>query len=282
VALNDPNGDAPERGGYDHMYNDVYMERDRFTSRALSESTMHRDGRDVRSNWSNGLAFGGWTGTGYNEGVVNHALSGGDLSGLAEGHYVNNGDDTFGYYRVTETYWKSDNTTRITGKFHNGDMTVHGKRDILIIKTNQGFDRYLAEMLNTDISEYINYDAFDVQVGGDLGLLTYFGPAGAAKLTMVGLRGTYRAMKLITKGHKGLIQAHYIVEVRHLKVLGLSVLDAPSIVLTKTFHQQVTKNLMTLLPKGVTYTKSQIMSAYRQAYKEYPDWIKSAEKYLGL
>jgi hypothetical protein len=89
-----------------------------------------------------------------------------------------------------------------------------------------------------------------------------------------------KARFLLTIGWKGLIQAHHIVEVRHLERLGLSIMDAPAVLLSRTQHQAITRELLQLLPKGAQYTKAQILDAYRIAYKEFPEWIKEAEKTL--
>lgn len=91
---------------------------------------------------------------------------------------------------------------------------------------------------------------------------------------------TYKYLRELSKGAKGLIQAHHIVEVRHLQRLGLSIYQAPAVLLSRTQHSMVTKELMQLLPKGATYTKQQILNAYRIAYREFPQWIKAAENYL--
>jgi len=105
-------------------------------------------------------------------------------------------------------------------------------------------------------------------------LTTLFTPAGAI--------GAYSKLAQLTKGSKGLIQAHHIVEARHLKVLGLSTTEAPAVILSNTKHVEITNTLRSLLPYGGTYTKAEIMAAYRQAYSAYPEWIKAAATYLGL
>ncbi len=69
---------------------------------------------------------------------------------------------------------------------------------------------------------------------------------------------------------------------RHLKRLGLSVINAPSIILSKAKHLEITKSLRSLMPYGKPYSKAEIMAAYKQAYKEFPQWIEEASKYLGL
>jgi hypothetical protein len=73
VALNDPNGDCPSCGndGYDHAYNDVYMESDRFTSQKLSDVNAHLSGR--YQSGSSRQAF--WTGFSYEESILAKAVS---------------------------------------------------------------------------------------------------------------------------------------------------------------------------------------------------------------
>ena len=84
----------------------------------------------------------------------------------------------------------------------------------------------------------------------------------------------------MTKGFKGVIQAHHLTEVRHLKSLALSSRNAPAVILTRTDHAAMTKTLQQLLPYGQTYTKTQIIAAYKQAYSNYPEWLTAALKYL--
>jgi hypothetical protein len=84
----------------------------------------------------------------------------------------------------------------------------------------------------------------------------------------------------MSKGAKGLIQAHHIVEVRFLKILGLSKGKAPAVLLGKTQHQAITQDLLQRLPKGVRYSVDEILDAYRAAYREFPEWIRAAENFL--
>ena len=56
--------------------------------------------------------------------------------------------------------------------------------------------------------------------------------------------------------------------------------DVPAILLGRTQHRMITKELLQLLPKGVNYTKNQILDAYRIAYRNYPEFMKAAEKVL--
>ncbi|HRQ49451.1 MAG TPA: RHS repeat-associated core domain-containing protein, partial [Agriterribacter sp.] len=113
---------------------------------------------------------------------------------------------------------------------------------------------------------------------GDKVQSSYYG--GIAPAPSLGKVDTYMKLAKLTKNLKGTIQAHHLVEVRHLKRLFLSTKNAPSVLLSKADHQQMTKILQQLLPYGRTYTKQQIIDAYKQAYLNFPQWIDEAVKYL--
>jgi len=103
---------------------------------------------------------------------------------------------------------------------------------------------------------------------------------GIVPTPTIGNLGTYAQLAKMTKGFKGVIQAHHLTEVRHLKSLALSSRNAPAVILTRTDHAAMTKTLQQLLPYGQTYTKTQIIAAYKQAYSNYPEWLTAALKYL--
>jgi RHS repeat-associated protein len=103
---------------------------------------------------------------------------------------------------------------------------------------------------------------------------------GTAPAPNVGKMGSYNMLKKLTKGYKSAIQAHHLIEVRHLKRLLMSTKNAPSVILTKANHAKLTKKLQKLLPYGKTYSKSQIIDAYKKAYKEKPEWIEAVINYL--
>ncbi len=96
------------------------------------------------------------------------------------------------------------------------------------------------------------------------------------------LIGTYANLSKLTNGYKGAIQAHHLIEVRHLLKLGLPISHAPAVILSKAEHVMISNSLFKLLPKGFTYTRTQIMNAYKQAYKAYPEWIEATSQYLGF
>jgi hypothetical protein len=103
---------------------------------------------------------------------------------------------------------------------------------------------------------------------------------GIVPTPTIGSLGTYAQMAKLTKGFKGAFQAHHLTEARHLKALALSTKNAPSVILSRADHAAMTSGLQRLLPYGQTYTKTQIISAYKQAYKDYPEWLALATKYL--
>ncbi len=96
----------------------------------------------------------------------------------------------------------------------------------------------------------------------------------------IGKTGTYRDMSKLTRGFRGLIQAHHLVEVRHLQRLGYPIMEAPAVVLTRQEHIMLGNKIYELLPIGEPYTKEQILNAYRTVYKNYPEWIKLVENVL--
>jgi len=84
----------------------------------------------------------------------------------------------------------------------------------------------------------------------------------------------------MTRGLKGTLQAHHLVEVRHLKKLFLTTGKAPSVILSKADHAIMTITLQKLLPYGQTYTKSQIINAYKQAYSSNKEWVDLVVEFL--
>lgn len=98
----------------------------------------------------------------------------------------------------------------------------------------------------------------------------------------IGTIGPYNVLTKITKGSKGAIQAHHLIEARHLKRLLMSTKDAPSVIITKADHLKMTKALRELLPYSKKpYTKAEIINAYKKAYSKYPEWIEIVTKYLS-
>lgn len=101
-------------------------------------------------------------------------------------------------------------------------------------------------------------------------------------LGKLGKTGTYRQMRKLTKGHRGAIQAHHLVEVRHLERLGLSVMDAPAVILSRGDHVRLSNQIYDLLPTGMSHSSDDIMNAYRQVYSNYPEWINMIDDFMGF
>lgn len=92
---------------------------------------------------------------------------------------------------------------------------------------------------------------------------------------------TYKAAQAITKGSKGAIQGHHLVESRFLKLLKMDLGAAPAVILTRTEHQVITNVLRNLLPYGTkNVTKQMLINSYKIAYRQYPTWIKAIENHL--
>lgn len=96
----------------------------------------------------------------------------------------------------------------------------------------------------------------------------------------IGQLGTYIKLTKLAKELKGGLEAHHLLEIRHLKRLFKSTREAPAVLLTKTDHAALTKALRTELPYGQPYTKEQISTAYKKVYRDNPEWLKVALDYL--
>ncbi len=97
---------------------------------------------------------------------------------------------------------------------------------------------------------------------------------GTAPLPGIGRLDTYAKLIMLTRGHGGAIQAHHIVEVRHLQRLLISTREAPAVILTRADHVLLTSTLQKVLPYGRTYTKAALIAAYKQVYSGQPEWLK--------
>ena len=90
----------------------------------------------------------------------------------------------------------------------------------------------------------------------------------------------YREARKLTAGHGGKIQAHHLVEARHARRWGLDPNDAPALVMSKEAHQAVTRTLRRLMPYGRTYTREEVLRAYRVAYAGHRQWLEAVERYI--
>lgn len=111
------------------------------------------------------------------------------------------------------------------------------------------------------------------------GIITGVQPlTGTVDVSLVGKVGTFLKLRTLAKGMG--FEIHLLVEVRHLQRLLKSTGKAPAVVLTKAEHKALTKELRNLLPYGQNYSKEKIISAYKAAYKNKPEWLKLALDYL--
>jgi hypothetical protein len=93
----------------------------------------------------------------------------------------------------------------------------------------------------------------------------------------------YNVLRQVTAGHRGAIEAHHILEARHLRYWGYSpaeIAAAPAQVLTHAEHVIVTRELRRLLPYGTRYTRDQVWNAYQIAYRNYPEYLNAVTRYF--
>jgi RHS repeat-associated protein len=180
-----------------------------------------------------------------------------------------------GYYSLDiNAYWDGTNAVYEVGRKSNagpGDGLNWGAGGRALVRLLVPFgDSIYPE------EEEPGYDPKKVTIATEVPMP--FGPGGGIK----GGIAAYAKLQQITKGSKGLIQAHHIVEARHLERLGLSVSNAPSVILSREKHLEITNQLRQLLPFGKSYTTPEIMSAYQKVYSAHPEWLKAAASYLGF
>lgn len=91
---------------------------------------------------------------------------------------------------------------------------------------------------------------------------------------------SYRDAQRVTRGAGGAIEAHHLVEARHLRNWGLNAADGPAVILTRSEHQAVTNELRRLLPYGQQHSKEAVWEAYQQAYRNHQDWLHAIQHYF--
>jgi RHS repeat-associated protein len=94
---------------------------------------------------------------------------------------------------------------------------------------------------------------------------------------------SYRALQAVTKGHAGAIQAHHILEARHLRYWGYAddaIANVPAQVLTHAEHVQISNALRQALPYGTRYTRDQVWAAYQMVYRQYPQYLRAIQHYF--
>ena len=92
--------------------------------------------------------------------------------------------------------------------------------------------------------------------------------------------GSYREMQAITAGQRGAIQAHHILEERHLLNWGLDASEAPAVVLSREEHAAVTSLLRQELSYGRVYSPDEVWSAYQRVYAGAPEWLDAVSAYF--
>ncbi len=90
----------------------------------------------------------------------------------------------------------------------------------------------------------------------------------------------YSQGKDLTKGHGGDIQAHHILEARHLRNWGEDDLAAPSVVLSRTDHQELSRRLAEALPTGRSYSREEVWERYQEVYADHPELLDAIRGYF--
>ncbi|MBI1928689.1 hypothetical protein HYR99_31150 [Candidatus Poribacteria bacterium] len=93
---------------------------------------------------------------------------------------------------------------------------------------------------------------------------------------------SYRQAQAVTRGVRGKLQAHHILEARHLWAWGCGgeIADAPAVVLSRVEHQAITNALRQALPYGRIYAKGQVWQVYQRVYANYPEFLKAIERFF--
>jgi hypothetical protein len=87
-------------------------------------------------------------------------------------------------------------------------------------------------------------------------------------------------MQAVTAGERGALQAHHILEERHLLNWGLDAAEAPAVVLSRAEHTAVTNLLRQELPYRQVHTPEAVWNAYQKIYAEAPEWLNSISVYF--
>ncbi len=92
----------------------------------------------------------------------------------------------------------------------------------------------------------------------------------------------YREAAKLTRGLDGALEAHHVLEARHLRKWGMSNLldDAPAIVMPRELHVEVTRRLRSELPYRGKYGMDEVLDAYRRVYSDAPHLVTEVEEFL--
>jgi RHS repeat-associated protein len=104
---------------------------------------------------------------------------------------------------------------------------------------------------------------------------------GTVPLPGFGAIGKYIDLVKLTKGFKGAIQAHHLIEVRFLPLFGLSKSHSPAVILDKATHSKYTKDLFNELPRSIEHSKADVLNAYNKVYSSEPMWQEIIKAILG-
>ncbi|MCK4934952.1 MAG: hypothetical protein KAR79_05135 [Simkaniaceae bacterium] len=94
---------------------------------------------------------------------------------------------------------------------------------------------------------------------------------------------SYKELQKLTKGKKGEIQAHHILEQRHLRAWRYPKEDlakAPAQILSREEHASLTNKLLKALPQNELHSKKKVLETYKEVYKNYPGYLESIEHYF--
>ncbi len=99
---------------------------------------------------------------------------------------------------------------------------------------------------------------------------------------LVGI-GSYAELSKLTKGFEQEIQAHHLIEVRHLERNGFSVeqiAQSPACILTRAEHKAISNALEGALHTGKTYSLSTVLKTYKKIHAGHPDWLEAIDIWI--
>jgi RHS repeat-associated protein len=94
---------------------------------------------------------------------------------------------------------------------------------------------------------------------------------------------SYREAKALTKGLRHSFEAHHLLEARHMRAWDFTVKeisDAPSVVLSRADHLEITAALRRELPYGNNYGREEVWSALQRVYQDHPNWLDAIRQYF--
>ncbi len=95
----------------------------------------------------------------------------------------------------------------------------------------------------------------------------------------------YKDLAKLTRGHGHEIEAHKLIEARHLKAWGYTdrqIVNAPSQILTRQEHVALSNKIYNRLPvrKGIEYSRGTVLREYREVYAGRPQYLDAIMQYL--